>query len=306
MSRKGRNLPASIKQRLLDRARAEGRSFISVLTMYAGECFLRRLEVSRYAERFVLKGGLLLLVWRCPAARPTIDVDFLADVPNEPQALAAIVAEICQTEVPDDGMYFDFSNLKAQSIVEQANYPGVRVTFAACLGKARVKMQIDVAFEDVVVPGVETRELPSVLPNCRSPRIRVYPPESTISEKLHAMVSLGLVNSRMKDFYDLWLLARSLSFDGRDLAKAIGATFARRKTRIPDDLPALIDSLAADPQKQSQWAGFLKRNNLKDAPADFPSLLAQIGTFLIPVTTACAKDRPFHRQWNPPGPWKER
>jgi len=303
LSRRGRNVPASVKQRLLNRARAEGRQFMSLLTTYANECFLRRLQASPHAGRLVLKGGLLLLVWRCPAPRPTIDVDFLAHIPNDPDVAAGVIREVCQAEVEDDGMRFDLADLRVESILEDADYAGLRLRFGASLGRARVRMQVDLAFGDVVVPMVQTGTLPAILPDYPSPRIRVYTPETTISEKFEAMVKLGILNSRMKDFYDIWLLAGCRSFDGGVLAKAIRATFDRRETEIPRDLSELVHSLASDPEKHSQWAAFVRKADVAGAPADFASVLALIELFLGPVVAACASGRPFALRWFPPRPW---
>jgi len=306
-----KDIAASVRQRLLNRARAEVRDFQSLLTSYAMERFLRRLSASVYSERFVLKGALMLRIWQCPASRPTVDADFLGHVANDVEAIARIVREICQTEVEEDGMRYDVETLQAERITEDADYGGVRVTFKALLGKARVRMQLDIGFGDIVVPPPETAEYPTILPGMESPKLRVYSRESAVAEKFEAMVKLGELNSRMKDFYDVWVLAKHYAFRGPVLAEALTRTFQRRDTAIPAAPVVFSDSFALNEAKRTQWAAFLKkisseatRAGLQGPPQDFQRLMRDVTEFLGPVANACARGQSFDHHWNPPGPWK--
>jgi len=297
-------MAASVRQRLLNRARAEGRDFQSLLVSYAIERFLRRLSASPYADRFILKGAQLLPIWQCPAARPTIDVDFLGYVVNDVEAVAEIVRGICQTGVEDDGISYDVDSLEGGRIVEDADYGGIRLAFRAYLGRARARMQLDIGFGDVVVPGPETVEYPTLLSGLKPPKLRVYSRESVVAEKLEAMVKLGKLNSRMKDFYDVWALAEHYSFHGPVLAEAITKTFQRRGTPIPEHPVMLSGAFARDGTKQTQWSAFLRKGRLEAPPQDFCRLMGAVAAFLTTVLEACAANMPFEQRWEPPGPWK--
>lgn len=259
-------LARSVQVRLVRHARAIGVDPNLVLTRYGVERFLYRLSRSPYAERFVLKGALLLLVWLGETLRPTRDADLLGygDLPDE--ALLRIFRETCAVVVEPDAVAFLPGSVAVTPIREEDAYGGRRVALQARLGAARLSVQIDIGIGDAVTPAPQWLEYPSLLDAPR-PRLRAYPRESVVAEKLHAMVLLGARNSRMKDYFDVRALLRENAMDAEALAAGIAATFARRRTALPDDLPAgLSDAFASDAVKRSQWQAFLSRNRI-EAPS---------------------------------------
>ena len=206
-----KNVAASVHQRLLNVSRETGRPFNETLQYFAMERLLYRLSCSPHKDSFVLKGALLFRVWDVPDSRATRDVDFLAFLGNSPRNLAAVFREVCTIE-SDDGVVFDPDSIDARTIKEVADYEGVRVRFRGLLGKARITMQIDIGFGDKVHPGVVRADYPVIL-DLPAPAMRMYPPETVVAEKVEAMVHLGSLNSRMKDFYDVWRLSQQFEFD---------------------------------------------------------------------------------------------
>jgi hypothetical protein len=229
-----KNVPASIRQKLLDLARERNQDFGIVLTKYALERILFRIGNSKYRHVFVLKGALLFEVWTHQQYRPTRDADFLARGDNSPERFVQIFREIAAAEVEDDGLRFDPKSVKTQRIKEDADYEGVRVTFTALLDKARIPIQIDVGFGDAITPGPVDTPYPTLL-DLPAPHLLAYPRETVISEKLEAIVKLGIANSRMKDFHDLHSLSTTFEFDGKILAEAVRVTFEHRRTDLPAD-----------------------------------------------------------------------
>lgn len=257
---------ASIHARLLNRAKARGEDFNLVLVRYATERFLYRLSQLPARESYWLKGAMLFDLWFDVAHRPTRDADFLGFGPMEAGVLANIVREICAVPA-DDGMRFDPTSIVVDEIREDARYGGLRVRLVGRLGNARVTVQLDVGYGDAVTPGPEEAEYPTLLDDQPAPRLRVYPRASVVAEKLEAIVSLGMANSRLKDYFDLRALAREGLLDMQQLADAIAATFARRGTVVPAEMPlGLTDEFARDRVKRAQWRAFLGRNRLQ-APA---------------------------------------
>ena len=297
-----KNMAASVRQRLQNRAKQTNRPFQEVLQYFAMERFLYRVSKSSYADQFILKGALMLNVWQAPTSRPTRDIDFLARMDNNVEAVVDIIREICLQSVGSDGLVFDVDSLVGQMIKEDADYSGVRVTFRASLQTARVPMQIDVGFGDVVVPEATLNDYPTLL-EFESPRLRTYPRETVIAEKLEAMVKLGQLNSRMKDFYDLWLLARQFDFDGELLSNAITQTFQNRQTALVEHPVALTPAFTADPTKQKQWQAFLRKSRLEIAPDQLTDLADQLKNFLIPLLTGLMKYQHMNGNWEPGGPW---
>lgn len=260
-----RNVGASVRQRLLNLAHARGQPLELLLTRYALERLLHRLSLSPYRERFVLKGALLLTTWFDEPHRATRDLDLLGFGDPSDDALLTAFREVMTIGV-DDGIAFDSAGLQIQSIREDMQYGGSRLRTTAALAGARIPVVVDIGFGDAVEPGIEDIQLP-VLLDMPSPRLRAYPQETVIAEKLHAMVTLGLANSRMKDYYDVWMLVRTFEIDPARLRRAIEATFARRGTPLPAALPeGLTDAFAQDDTKQRQWAAFV-RNLSSSAPA---------------------------------------
>ncbi len=297
-----RNVAASIRQRLLNEARASGRPFNELLQYFAMERFLFRLSVSPHGERFVLKGALMLVTWEISLTRPTRDIDLLGNVANDVDRIVAIVKEVCRQEVEPDGLEFNPDSVLGERIAEEAEYEGVRVHFQGNLGTARVSMQIDVGFGDAVVPGPVTVDYPTML-DLPAPRIRAYTRESVIAEKFHTMVRRGLLNSRMRDFFDVWALSQQFDFDAGVLAAAIRETFTRRDQDFVPRPVALTDEFAADTSKAAQWRGFLRKSRLQGAPSELVEVVRAIAVFLGPVAEALYEDREFKGRWDAPGPW---
>ena len=296
------NLAASVHRRLLNEARASGHPFNELLQYYAMRRFMARLSRSQHAERFVLKGGLLMDAWSASSTRPTVDIDLLGIVNNDLSTLESIIRDVCATEVEPDGLIFSAATSRAERITEDAEYQGVRMRFEAQLGSARVPMQVDIGFGDVVFPGVAAVSLPPAL-DFSSTRFPAYSRESVIAEKLHAMVKLGSINSRMNDFFDLWFLSITFGFSGETLAAAVAATFEARGTAIPSEVAAFNADFTDSSEKQTQWTSFRKKSRLDAAPESFGEVMRQTVGFLAPVVHALADNGSFHLSWRPPGPW---
>ncbi|MCB9662811.1 MAG: nucleotidyl transferase AbiEii/AbiGii toxin family protein [Alphaproteobacteria bacterium] len=257
------NIAASVRQRLLDRARAEKRVFQELATFYAMERFLFRLAASPHADRFVLKGGVMTLTWAGEYGRPTRDVDLLGWGDSTTSAVVARLGDILATEVPADGVVFDLDSLEAEPIAVASAYVGVRARFTADFGGMVVRVQVDVGFGDAVVPEPTWVDYPQLL-DLGAPRVLGYPAAATLAEKLHAVCSLGLTNSRMKDYYDLWTARRLGVVTAEHLGAAIRHTFARRGTPIPAELPVgLTTAFVTEPTKQAQWKGFVRKSRLE-------------------------------------------
>lgn len=250
------NVPASVRQRLLNLARMDQRPFNELLQYYAIERFLYRFSLSPHLNRFVLKGALMLRVWDSPEIRPTMDIDMLGVTSNKEQEIINQVCDILAVDVEPDGLFFDPASIKSDRIIEDAYYEGIRIRFHGSLEKAIIHMQIDIGFGDAVHPGPELHNLPTLL-DFPAPRLNCYSRESSIAEKFEVMVKLGILNSRMKDFYDIWLLARLFDFDAVILTEAIRQTFNRRGTQLPEKIEAFSDSFIDS--KQGQWTAFWKR-----------------------------------------------
>lgn len=276
----GRNTAASVRAWLLNKARTDKRDFSLVLTRYALERLLYRLSISEHADHFLLKGALLFDLWFDVPFRPTRDMDLLGfGIAEEPHLIAAF-SDLCTLEV-DDGIRFDAQSIRAAEIRKEANYAGIRVTLLAWIDGARCPVQVDVGYGDAVTPAPESVEYPVMLQGFPAPRLRVYPRYTVVAEKLDAMITLGVANSRMKDYFDLWVLAQHSDFDGAVLRQAIGATLSRRGTDIPKGVPfGLTDAFATDPQKQMQWQGFLKKNRLEALSLNL--VVADLRKFLMP------------------------
>lgn len=297
-----RNTTASVHQRLLSYARAEGRPFNEVLQYFALERFLYRLGRSPYRRQFVLKGALMLTVWQSPFARPTRDIDLLGRLDSSTEHVVSAIQSICQESVPEDGLRFAADSVVGERIIEAANYEGVRVRFTAHLGTARIPMQIDIGFGDPLVPGPSLVRLPTIL-DFPPPELQGYSRESVIAEKLQVMVYLGEINSRMKDFYDIWLLATHFDFNGSILAQAVRETFRWRQTTLPLTPIAFTDAFAQNREKQAQWAAFIGRYRLEDTPAALHEAIQIIAAFLQPVIRALLEGQSFDWRWPPGGPW---
>ncbi|MGO2148616.1 nucleotidyl transferase AbiEii/AbiGii toxin family protein [Halomonas sp.] len=293
-----KNIAASVRQKLLNKSREEKRPFQELLQYFAMERFLYRLSQSTHNRSFTLKGALLLWVMQGPDIRPTRDIDMLGQTSNRPDAILAQVSDVLATGVMDDGLSFDLNTLKAETITEDADYQGIRVTFTGFLDNAKIPMQLDIGFGDIIFPLPSWQTFPGLL-GFPTDRILCYTPESSIAEKFQAMVHLGELNSRMKDFYDIWILSRQHSFTLSNLDGAITRTFANRHTALPETNPfstAFVDS------KQPQWQAFHKRLGQDHVPEAFSEVVVAVLEFLGPVIEKTPAN-PVHKIWHPPGPW---
>lgn len=295
---------ASIKARLLNVSKAAGEEFQLTLERYAVERFLVRVVSSRHQQQFVLKGATLYPFWTGETYRPTRDLDLLGELTPDERVVSAAIREICETAVEPDGLEFDANAIEASKIREEQRYGGIRVLLNAYLGKARIRVQVDVGFGDVVTPGPRVVQLTSLLSDIPAAAINAYNLETVIAEKIEAMVSLGMTNSRMKDFYDIWTFARRLEFDGRTLVGAITNTFNRRATPIPLEVPvALTSEFAESTSASNYWIGFLRAAGLEHDPPSFVEMTAEIGLFALPLLSASRTGSDFSQHWPPGGPW---
>jgi predicted nucleotidyltransferase component of viral defense system len=283
---------------LLNIAAARGEDFGLVLIRYALERLLYRLSQSDFRDQFILKGAMLFQVWTDTPHRPTRDLDLLGRGDPSLEHCQEVFQEICRIPVEDDGLIFSADTVSVEKIKEDQDYEGVRVKFLARLDNARIPVQVDVGFGDAVTPGL--LDYPTLLP-MSAPRIQAYPMEAVVAEKTEALVHLGMLNSRMKDFYDIWFLARTFPFDLRILRAALQATFDRRKTELePDRLTTLLHELSGDGAKQTQWRAFLRKSSLA-APDDFSIVSDTIQRFLMAPASA-GRDR--GGTWPAGGPWQ--
>lgn len=296
------NQTASVRQRLLNISKQKHEAFDLVLTRYALERFLYRLGKSLYSERFLLKGAMLFAIWGGEIHRPTRDIDFLGFGASDLPELKKVFTEICLQQVEPDGLEFLTEKMKIEEIREEQEYQGVRILFDAALGKAVIPLQVDIGFGDAVTPKAERINYPVVL-DFPAPELLAYPIYTVVSEKFQAMVWLGIANSRMKDFYDIWIMLNKFHFDGTTLAKAIEATFARRGTPLPTHPPiALTKEFTEDGMKQNQWQAFIRRNGLS-ADSKLDHIVMALHDFLMPPTISLLGTSNFDAEWPPGGPW---
>jgi hypothetical protein len=282
-----RNISASVRDRLLNKARTEKLDFNLLLTRYALERMLYRLSISKQRDQFLLKGALLFDLWFDVPHRPTHDADFLGFGSAEIPHIEEIFRDICRIEV-EDGIAFQPDTVKAAEIRKEANYAGVRVTLLGILDSARCAVQIDIGFGDAVVPGSDEVHYPVILGEMPGPHLHVYPRYTVVAEKLEALTSLGMLNSRMKDYFDLWVLVRYSEFDMQVLIRAVAATFERRQTRIPNGVPVgLSDEFANDSLKEKQWNAFLRKNSI--APKPLSEVVTDLRDFLMPVLASASQ-----------------
>lgn len=298
-----RDLGASARQRLLDQARAQDRPFQEVLQYFAMERFLYRLAKSPFADRFILKGALLLTAWRAPLSRPTMDIDLAGRTDNALDHVASLVGEVCAIAVEPDGIEFSRASIEASRIKEDADYEGVRVQFHATLARARIPMQLDIGFGDIITPGPAEIEYPTLL-DFPAPVLQAYPRETVVAEKLEALTTLGVLNSRMKDYYDLALLSRMYPFEGERLADAIVATFRHRGTTIEAEPIGFTEAYYNDPARAVQWRAFVRRSRFDEEAGDLARLVAEIRPFALPVLSAIAAKDTFQARWKAGGPWE--
>ena len=271
---------------------------------YGAERLMYRLSESQYSANFVLKGAMLFLVWTGAQYRATKDLDLLALQSASVERLREVFRELCQLPVAPDGLVFEADNVQAEDIREDSLYHGVRVTLLARLGNARIPIQVDIGFGDVVTPGAVQGDFPTLL-DLPVPRMAMYPRESVVAEKFEAMVKLGMANSRMKDFYDIWALSRQFNFDGANLSAAIQATFKRRNTALGTTLPlALTSDFSENRGKQTQWNAFVRRTKLESVAAALGSVVPDIRRFLEAPVSAASRGERLNAVWENGGPWR--
>jgi Nucleotidyl transferase AbiEii toxin, Type IV TA system len=297
------NMSASVRQRLLNIAQERKEDFGLVLTKYGLERVLYRIARSKYRDLFILKGALLFELWTQQRYRPTRDADFLARGDNDMDRFIAIFREVCAMPVEDDGLVFEPATVTAEKITEDADYQGIRIRFIGHLENARIPIQIDLGFGDVITPAPVEAELPTLL-ELPAPKLLTYPRESVIAEKLEALVSLGMVNSRMKDLHDIRSLAQEFSFDGTVLSEAVASTFKRRSTKLPDGNPPVFTSEFSDnAEKKKQWVAFCRKNKSYVEELPLQNVCEEIETFLMPIIRALRADSKFARKWTSKNCW---
>ncbi|MFZ5571305.1 MAG: nucleotidyl transferase AbiEii/AbiGii toxin family protein [Thermodesulfobacteriota bacterium] len=298
-----RNIAASVHQRLLNKSQESARPFNELFQYYAIERFLYRFSRSSYAEKFILKGALMLMVWEVRSLRSTMDIDMLGKIKNSTDSIIAMVREVCLQKVEPDGIVFDPDSIRGQIITEEADYEGVRVHFRGLLGNARITLQLDIGFGDVVIPSPEMMAYPTIL-DLPAPKIRGYSKESMIAEKFEAMVRRGIINSRMKDFWDIRLLSQRFDFDGNTLATAIKKTFSTRHTTIPMNPIAFTEIFMKDEMKYAQWKAFCRKNRMDSDSDTFEEVVFGVSLFLKPMVECIVNNQLDPVRWKAPGPWQ--
>lgn len=301
----GNPSPASVRQRLLNRAQAAGEEFEYMLVRYANERLLYRLSKSPFRDRYVLKGATLFAIWAATPHRPTRDVDLLGYGELSIERLDREFRKIATQEVEPDGMTFNPASVKGEQIREGQAYEGVRVTMKAELAGTVISVQVDIGFGDSTEPGLIEAELPTLL-DFPAPPLKAYRPETVVAEKFEAMVKLGIANSRMKDFYDLYVISRTMTFERGTLANAIQPKFERRRIPSPEGMPtALTETLTTDVAKQTQWRGFANRSGGDVAELELADIVAALREFLVPMMrTPDAGSAP--QTWVPGEGWRVR
>lgn len=292
------NVVASVKQRLLNYARRQKLDFNLVLKRYALERFLYRLSSSPYKEEFILKGAMLFYVWIRETVRATKDLDLLGVGNPSERHLKKIIIEAGKIGTYNDGLVFDRESIRIEDIREENKYPGLRIHLVALLGNSRIPLQIDIGYGDSIEPKPEEIQYPVIL-DMPEPKLLAYTRESTIAEKFEAMVKLGVANSRMKDYYDVYYLSNSFNFEGNILQLAMQSTFKRRGASIPKIIPSgLSDGFCKTADVQLQWKGFLKRLGLNDVTDDFYIIVSEIRKFLLPVVSEINKKGLTNTHWS--------
>ena len=303
MARGVKNITASVHQRLLSQAKESRRPFGELLQYYAIERFIYRLSKSPHAGKFILKGALMFSVWCGPASRHTMDIDLLGTIDNRLEAITTAIKDACLMDVAADGISFDAESTEAARITENAEYKGVRVRVRGNLGNARISIQIDIGFGDVIVPKPCSIAYPTIL-DFPAPELKGYTKESTIAEKFQAMVKLGVLNSRMKDFCDIWLLSITFDFKGKIMVEAVEKTFEKRNTPVTLQAALFDPSFCKDESKDVQWRAFLRKSSLINAPQSFVEIVDAVKLFLEPIAVSIAEGRVFNSNWSAPGPWR--
>jgi hypothetical protein len=299
------NIPASVRARLLDLAKREDRPYDELLQYYVIERFLYRLSKSPHADEFVLKGALMPPIWGGPLTRSTRDVALLGITDSSIANLISIFQDCFKVDVPEDGVRFDPESLEGEEITVEAKYQGARIRFLAFIDTAKISLQVDVGFGDLIIPAKQLITYPTLL-EFEAPMLLGYTPESTIAEKFQAMVAFDIANTRMKDFYDLWLLALNRNFEGTIPAEAMKATFTRRETSLlSEPPPGMTERFYGDPAKQNQWKGFLRKVRVSEDIVTLEEIIKILTDFLMPPMKAIYAGKQFNKYWPAGGGWRE-
>jgi predicted nucleotidyltransferase component of viral defense system len=292
-----KNPAASVHARLAQRRTKTGEDYNVLLVRFTLERLLYRLSISKHREQFVLKGAMLFALWEPGMHRATRDLDLLGFGRSTPERLADIFRELCNLEVEADGVDFDPRSVRCEDIRAQDEYAGIRVKLRATVGKAVVPLQVDVGFGDALPVAPEEITFPVML-GMAAPKLRAYSRETVVAEKLEAIVKLGMLNSRFKDYFDLHYLAQKFPFNGALLVKSIAGTFARRGTAFPEGLPAgLTTMFGTDPAKIRGWQAFWRKTGPKAAAPTLEAVIQLLIEFLEPPLDAAAKGKPLTATW---------
>ncbi|MDD5597963.1 MAG: nucleotidyl transferase AbiEii/AbiGii toxin family protein [Victivallaceae bacterium] len=301
-----KNIGHSVFQKLLNLSKEKKEDFNYLLLRYCIERLLFRLSKSSFADKFILKGASLFLIWQGSSPRVTKDADLMSFGSPDVSRLKQIFIEISQISCLEDGIIFQADSVSAFPIREDQLYGGIRITMKGKLDQAVIPVQIDIGFGDSIVPVPEQVSFPTLL-DVPAPELHAYTRYSVVAEKFHAMVALGIANSRMKDFFDIWMLNNSFDFAGNVLSEAIKSTFERRQTEIPENLPfAFSREFSEDEQKQTQWKAFLRKTKPEAVPENFQTVIENLKKFLIPVVEALRGKENFEKTWSSVDTvWKE-
>lgn len=299
------DMAASVRARLLAHAKRHGDTFERILTRYAIERLLFRLSHTDAAQRYVLKGAMLFVTWPDQAFRPTGDLDLLGQGDPDPAAILKVLKAICETDVPQDGIVFDPGSIRIETRREGERYAGVEARLLGTLDGARIPVQIDIGFGDHIHPEPRRQIFPSLLADMPTATLLMYPPETVIAEKFEAIVHLGEGNTRLKDYYDIWLTTRTFGFNLADVVGAVSGTLKRRETPIPENLPVgLRAHYARVAVERGLWSGFLRRTPPTRDPPAFPKVQADLVTFFTPVLDGLLRPDSAQGRWDPhAGTW---
>ncbi len=297
-----KNRAASVRARLLTHAKSHGDDYQRVLTRYAIERLLFRLSQTEAAERYMLKGAMLFVTWPEHVFRPTGDLDLLGQGDPDSAAITELFTHICQVEVPNDGIWFDPSNLKVEAVREADEYQGVRLNLKAELDGAVIPVQVDIGFGDHVYPAPKRGNFPSLLPDLPQANILMYPPETVVAEKFEAMIRFGEANGRIKDFHDIWVTIRTFHFDLANMVEAVNGTLGRRRTSVPTEMPVgLTEAFAAIAENRGLWSGFLRRTPPTLKPPPFSELQEELRRFFGPIIASLDTPEGANGRWDPNG-----
>lgn len=277
------NIVSSIKARLKNKADSLSLLYNFILTRYAIERFLYKISVSKWRDKFILKGGMLFVLWTDGIGyRPTMDSDFLWSGDPTKEELLDVFMRICDASLDTgSGLRFDSKTVAGMEIRNKSGFGGTRITLTAFLGNSRIPLQFDIGIGDVVTPPAEMSEFPTLL-KLPPPVLQTYPMSTVIAEKVETMVVNGMVNSRMKDFYDLYILTTRFSQNTHTVVAAIQNTFVRRGTQLPSGEEECFSiAFQTSPQKQIQWNSFLRKNRLTDAPEIFQDVAKHLGEYVL-------------------------